>query len=50
MTKSRIMVSLELFIVLMQLNDTIHEGDEDRNVIIIIGNTFCGFSKPITNC
>ena len=24
---------IELFIVLMQLNDTIHEGDEDRNVI-----------------
>ena len=24
---------IELFIVLMQLNDTIHEGDGDRNVI-----------------
>ena len=38
---------IELFIVLMQLNEKIHEGDGDRNVII--ENTFCGFSKPITN-
>ena len=42
---------IELFIVLMQLNDTIHEGDGDRNVINWkYRGTFCGFSKPITNC
>ena len=31
---------IELFIVLMQLNDTIHEGDGDRNVKLKLGNTF----------
>ena len=36
---------IELFIVLMQLNDTIHEGDGDRNVRRVNPHAKCHCSK-----